>query len=124
MWITPLKRVSVAVTSVCFSQITQLLFGRSRSGGEWRSLIRLGVRAHPDVSPESRNSCDDVSLQQREVSDMPADPKVNWEKSPEDLVELFSVLAPKDAGVEQKKMFGWPCCFVNGNLFAGSTSKA
>jgi TfoX/Sxy family transcriptional regulator of competence genes len=35
------------------------------------------------------------------------------------LVEFFNTLAPTDAGVEHKKMFGWPCCFVNGNLFAG-----
>lgn len=46
-------------------------------------------------------------------------PKMDWEKSSDDLVELFRVLAPHDAGVEQKKMFGWPCSFVNGNLFAG-----
>jgi len=35
------------------------------------------------------------------------------------LVDLFTGLAPEDPQVEQKKMFGWPCCFVNGNLFAG-----
>src|SRR5260370_34978553 len=42
-----------------------------------------------------------------------------WEKSSPDLVNLFAELAPKDPRVEQKKMFGWPSCFVNGNLFAG-----
>jgi TfoX/Sxy family transcriptional regulator of competence genes len=47
------------------------------------------------------------------------DPNMNWERSSDDLIELFRILAPKDGGVEQKKMFGWPCCFVNGNLFAG-----
>jgi hypothetical protein len=35
------------------------------------------------------------------------------------LVDLFTGLAPEDPQVEQKKMFSWPCCFVNGNLFAG-----
>ena len=50
---------------------------------------------------------------------MGADANMKWEKSSEDLVALFTALAPGDAGVEQKKMFGWPCCFVNGNLFAG-----
>lgn len=55
---------------------------------------------------------------------MPADANMKWEKSSEDLVELFSEIAPRDTGVKQKKMFGWPCCFVNGNLFAGSTNKA
>ena len=44
---------------------------------------------------------------------------MKWEKSSEDLVEFFRTLAPTEAGVEQKKMFGWPCCFINGNLFAG-----
>ena len=42
-----------------------------------------------------------------------------WEKSSPGLVSLFAELAPKDPRVEPKKMFGWPCCFVNGNLFAG-----
>jgi hypothetical protein len=50
---------------------------------------------------------------------MASRPKMTWEKSPAALVDLFEKLAPKDAQVEQKKMFGWPCCFVNGNLFAG-----
>ena len=42
-----------------------------------------------------------------------------WEKSSADLVVLFEELAPQEQGVQQKKMFGWPCCFVNGNLFLG-----
>ena len=46
-------------------------------------------------------------------------PKMTWEKSPAELVDLFSELAPTDPQVERKKMFGWPCCFVNGSLFAG-----
>ena len=44
---------------------------------------------------------------------------MTWEKSSQNLIDLFTALAPRDPGVEQKKMFGWPCCFVNGNLFAG-----
>jgi TfoX/Sxy family transcriptional regulator of competence genes len=71
------------------------------------------------VDQKSRVSWDDVPLLQREAFDMPADANMEWEKSSEDLVELFSEIAPNDAGVEQKKMFGWPCCFLNGNLFAG-----
>jgi hypothetical protein len=55
---------------------------------------------------------------------MPADEKMNWEKSSPELIALFAALAPKGAGVEQKKMFGWPCCFVNGNLFSASINKA
>src|SRR5437899_804056 len=41
------------------------------------------------------------------------------EKSSPELVALFADLAPNAPGVTQKKMFGWPCAFVNGNLFAG-----
>ena len=50
---------------------------------------------------------------------MSTPPKMTWEKSSAALVDLFTGLAPEDPQVEQKKMFGWPCCFVNGNLFAG-----
>lgn len=50
---------------------------------------------------------------------MPMNDKANWEKSSERLVALFEQLAPQDPSVTSKKMFGWPCCFVNGNLFAG-----
>jgi len=45
--------------------------------------------------------------------------KPMWQKSPAELVALFAELVPQDPAVTQKKMFGWPCCFVNGNLFAG-----
>jgi hypothetical protein len=45
--------------------------------------------------------------------------KPMWQKSSAELVALFAELAPQDPAVTQKKMFGWPCCFVNGNLFAG-----
>jgi len=44
---------------------------------------------------------------------------MTWEKSSDDLAEMFTSLAPADARVEQRKMFGWPSWFVNGNLFAG-----
>jgi len=46
-------------------------------------------------------------------------PKMSWEKSSTKLADLFGELVPKDPNVELKKMFGWPCCFVHGNLFAG-----
>jgi len=44
---------------------------------------------------------------------------MDWEKSSANLADLFAELAPKDKRVQKKKMFGWPCCFVNGNMFAG-----
>ena len=44
---------------------------------------------------------------------------MDWQESSTTLVDLFTELAPKDPRVQQKKMFGWPCYFVNGNLFVG-----
>jgi hypothetical protein len=42
-----------------------------------------------------------------------------WEKSSADLVDLFHHIVPAGAGIQQKQMFGYPCAFVNGNLFSG-----
>jgi hypothetical protein len=50
---------------------------------------------------------------------MPINDKSNWEKSSDRLVALFEKLAPQEPDVTVKKMFGWPCCFANGNLFTG-----
>ena len=50
---------------------------------------------------------------------MATDDKTNWEKSSDRLVALFEELTPREPDVTVKKMFGWPCCFVNGNLFSG-----
>jgi len=44
---------------------------------------------------------------------------MEWTKSSARLVDLFEQLAPREAGVERRQMFGWPSCFVKGNLFAG-----
>lgn len=42
-----------------------------------------------------------------------------WEKSSADLVHLFQQIVPAGPNIHIKKMFGYPCAFVNGNLFAG-----
>jgi len=42
-----------------------------------------------------------------------------WRKSPASLVELFNAVLPNDPRVERRQMFGYPCAFVNGNMFAG-----
>lgn len=42
-----------------------------------------------------------------------------WAKSPFWLVEMFDACLPQSAGVERRKMFGYPAAFVNGNMFAG-----
>jgi hypothetical protein len=42
-----------------------------------------------------------------------------WEKSSADLVALFQQIAPSAPNIEQKKMFGYLCAFVDGYLFTG-----
>jgi TfoX/Sxy family transcriptional regulator of competence genes len=46
-----------------------------------------------------------------------------WEKSPESMIELFDRVLPDDTAVERRKMFGYPCAFVNGNMFTGLFGK-
>ena len=45
--------------------------------------------------------------------------KPNFDKSSPELVARFNEVAPGDVRVTRKQMFGWPCLFFNGNLFAG-----
>jgi TfoX/Sxy family transcriptional regulator of competence genes len=40
-------------------------------------------------------------------------------KSPRGLVDLFEASLPQGPGLERRRMFGCPCAFVNGNMFAG-----
>ncbi len=42
-----------------------------------------------------------------------------WQKSKPALVEAFYEALPGDAAVERRKMFGYPCAFVGGNMFTG-----
>jgi TfoX/Sxy family transcriptional regulator of competence genes len=44
---------------------------------------------------------------------------VAWEKPAPALVERFDASLPPEPTVERRKMFGCPCAFVNGNMFAG-----
>jgi len=46
-----------------------------------------------------------------------------WEKSSEKLIEAFYQALPDDERVERRKMFGYPCAFVNGNMFTGLHQK-
>ena len=41
---------------------------------------------------------------------------MQWRKSPQELVDLFASVMPGPPAV-QRKMFGYPAAFVNGNLF-------
>jgi TfoX/Sxy family transcriptional regulator of competence genes len=38
---------------------------------------------------------------------------------PPALAERFEICLPADPRVQRRKMFGCPCAFVNGNMFAG-----
>lgn len=42
-----------------------------------------------------------------------------WEKSPPALIARFDEVVPDDPRVERRKMFGYPCAFVQGNMFMG-----
>jgi TfoX/Sxy family transcriptional regulator of competence genes len=44
---------------------------------------------------------------------------MEWEKSPESLVRTFHDALPEDPRIERRKMFGYPCSFVDGRLVAG-----
>lgn len=45
--------------------------------------------------------------------------KRKWRSSPQELVALFTSVVPAGPGIEHRKMFGFPCAFVNGNMFTG-----
>ena len=42
-----------------------------------------------------------------------------WSKPSESLVATFEQALPRDERAERRKMFGFPCCFAGGNMFAG-----
>lgn len=49
--------------------------------------------------------------------------KMKWTPAPAELVKLFGELTEGLEGAEKRKMFGYPCCFANGNMFAGLHQK-
>ena len=42
-----------------------------------------------------------------------------WKKSSDKLVAQFEEATASLPRVEPRKMFGYPCCFLNGNMFTG-----
>lgn len=42
-----------------------------------------------------------------------------WEKSPEKLIQTFYEVMQNFPEAELRKMFGYPCAFLNGNMFVG-----
>ncbi len=41
-----------------------------------------------------------------------------WKKAPQAIIDLFDAVAPGPPA-ERRQMFGYPCGFVNGNMFVG-----
>lgn len=52
-----------------------------------------------------------------EESNLPS--KSNWHKPSDELVSFFMSLMQAEAGVELRSMFGYPCAFINGQMFTG-----
>lgn len=44
---------------------------------------------------------------------------MGWRRSSDGLIAFFAKALPDDPRVERRKMFGYPCAFVGGNMFAG-----
>ncbi|MFN0063820.1 MAG: TfoX/Sxy family protein [Myxococcaceae bacterium] len=44
---------------------------------------------------------------------------MKWKKADPKIAERFDAALPPVPAAERRKMFGYPCCFVNGNFFAG-----
>lgn len=44
---------------------------------------------------------------------------MNWIKSPQGLIDLFTECLPDDPRLERRKMFGYPAAFAHGNMVAG-----
>jgi len=42
-----------------------------------------------------------------------------WKKSSPELIELFQTTMDAFEGIERRKMFGYPCSFMRGNMFTG-----
>lgn len=42
-----------------------------------------------------------------------------WTRSSPALIQKFQTFMENFENIENKKMFGYPCCFLNGNMFTG-----
>ncbi len=47
---------------------------------------------------------------------------MKWQKTPDELAS-FLQMSLKDIECQARKMFGYPCYFINGNMFAGTFGK-
>jgi TfoX/Sxy family transcriptional regulator of competence genes len=44
---------------------------------------------------------------------------MKWRPATAEIIEIFEKAAPDAPRAERRKMFGYPCAFVNGNMFMG-----
>jgi TfoX/Sxy family transcriptional regulator of competence genes len=44
---------------------------------------------------------------------------MKWKKPSHQLIEIFNCIAPEGPNIEKRNMFGYPCRFVNNNMFMG-----
>jgi TfoX/Sxy family transcriptional regulator of competence genes len=42
-----------------------------------------------------------------------------WKNSPQALIDAFAAALPNDPRIDRRQMFGYPCAFVQGNMFTG-----
>jgi TfoX/Sxy family transcriptional regulator of competence genes len=42
-----------------------------------------------------------------------------WKKAPQEKVDFFNEVLVNHSEVERRKMFGYPCAFLGGNMFFG-----
>ncbi len=48
---------------------------------------------------------------------------MKWHKPSQQLIDTFNHIAPEGTSIEKRKMFGYPCSFVNNNMFMGLYQK-
>lgn len=44
---------------------------------------------------------------------------MEWKKATPEMLEAFRSIAPGGPEAEERKMFGYPCAFLGGNMFMG-----
>ena len=44
---------------------------------------------------------------------------MKWQKPSQQLIDTFNCIVPEGTSIEKRKMFGYPCSFVNNNMFMG-----
>ncbi len=44
---------------------------------------------------------------------------MKWKKTSPQILDIFDHVAPEGKSVEKRKMFGYPCRFMNNNMFMG-----